>query len=82
VAKLCDLGTTKSTSSFRRHEGLLATSLYYRAPEVEVSTKSDVYSLAVMLAEVVLQHLEVEVRPGWVKGKGALPLLSLSKQLE
>jgi hypothetical protein len=59
VAKLCDLGTTKSTTSFRR-EGADGGSAYYLPQGGEVvSPKCDVYSLTVMVAEVVLQHMEV-----------------------
>ncbi len=59
VAKLCDLGTTKSTTSFRRY-GPDGGSAYYLPQGGEVvSPKCDMYSLAVMLAEVVLQHMEV-----------------------
>ena len=66
VAKLCDLGNSKTTSSFRLANG--PTSAYYRAPDEGVVPQSDMYSFAVMLGEIVLEHLLVgaAMAPRWL----------------
>ncbi len=59
VAKLCNVGTTNSTSSLRRVCPDGGSAYYLPQGGEVVSPKGDVYSLTVMVAEVVLQHMEV-----------------------
>lgn len=58
LLKLCDLGTTHTTSTFRRlqAETDVATTPYYRCPEKGVSTKVDMYAFGIMMAEIVVEQ--------------------------
>jgi serine/threonine protein kinase len=60
--KVCDLGESRHSRSFCRGQtagDAFATSAYYRAPDVAITAKADVYSTAVVIAEMALQHVEV-----------------------
>jgi hypothetical protein len=60
--KLGNLNVSKDEATFKRllTEGNMQISTpYYRAPESSITTKADVYSATVVLAELVLKHVKV-----------------------